>query len=205
MYHFRIGMMLLGLAIGSASLAQMWEWQNPSPQGNLLTDVDATGLQTAWAVAQAGAILHTRDGGAHWDLQASGTSNDLTNVDFVDANHGWITGGWGTILRTSDGGMHWTQQSSGTTNWLYGLSFVDTSHGWAAGDGLILHTSNGGATWSPQPFVGSCYFFSVHFVSATQGWAVGERDMVASALITRVTGERRGNTSPAPSTIRGHW
>jgi len=45
--------------------------------------------RTGWVVGNGGAILATRNGGDHWELQNSGTDKDLFGVDFVDARMGW--------------------------------------------------------------------------------------------------------------------
>jgi hypothetical protein len=49
-------------------------------------------------------IFTTTDGGEHWTLQESKTSQSLHTVCFVDAKTGWVVGGSGIILKTSMGG-----------------------------------------------------------------------------------------------------
>jgi photosystem II stability/assembly factor-like uncharacterized protein len=51
-----------------------------------------------------GVIFRTKDGGATWVRQESGTTNGLSGVSFTDANTGTAVGQAGTILRTTDGG-----------------------------------------------------------------------------------------------------
>src|SRR5229473_129897 len=117
----------------SESLAQSgWYWQNPRPQGNVLSAVSVVDSNTATAVGTLGTIVRTTDGGATWAVQTSGTTNTLTGVSFVDANIGTVVGAWGTILRTTDGGATWTPQWSGT-DLFYGLSFVDANIGTVVG------------------------------------------------------------------------
>ena len=45
-----------------------------------------------WAVGSSGTIVATSDGGAHWQVQTSGTDADLSAVAFPDATHGWAVG-----------------------------------------------------------------------------------------------------------------
>jgi photosystem II stability/assembly factor-like uncharacterized protein len=58
----------------------------------------------AWALGHNGTILRTKDGGATWALQSTGTSNELSGIFFVDAYNGWAVGENGLILHTTTGG-----------------------------------------------------------------------------------------------------
>ena len=66
------------------------------------------GPETGWAVSGKGTILATRDGGATWTAQKSGTGQHLYGVDFAGPETGWAVGDRGTILATCDGGATWT-------------------------------------------------------------------------------------------------
>ena len=106
-----------------------------------------------WAVGDAGTILATTDGGAHWKAQRSGTTLPLSPFPSSTTP---MAGQWATtwswvdvILATTNGGATWTTQSSGATAYLYGVAFGDDSHGWAVGDGgTMLTTADGGAHWN---------------------------------------------------------
>lgn len=124
-------------------------------------------------------LLHTTDGGDHWNAQAPPNSNDLNALSFVDENSGYAVGQYGTILFTADGGTNWSPQSSGTSSHLYGVCFTDADTGWAVGQyGTILHTSDGGENWNPQSSGTSDTLRSVYFVDASTGWAVGEHGTI---------------------------
>lgn len=80
--------------------------------------VHFAGKSAGWVVGDNGAILATRNGGARWARQTSGTDLDLRAVDFLDERRGWIGGSrfnfsvsrnsvHGVILRTVDGGERW--------------------------------------------------------------------------------------------------
>jgi photosystem II stability/assembly factor-like uncharacterized protein len=132
----------------TASFAQGWYWQNPSPIGNPVSIVVAFDPQTAIAIGSDG-IVRTSDGGASWTL-LTGMTDHIYAVSFVDANIGTGVGLFGTILRTTDGGASWTRQDSGTTLALLGVSFVDANTGTAVGgsctEGIILRTTDGGTS-----------------------------------------------------------
>src|SRR5206468_10994002 len=87
----------------STNARAQWVWQNPLPQGNGLFGLSFTDANNGTAVGWYGTILRTTDGGRHWIIQSSGTTNLLYGVSFVDANNGTVVGANGTILRTADG------------------------------------------------------------------------------------------------------
>ena len=120
-----------------------WVKQHFDGQG-YLADVSFADAQHGWAVGWDGKIIATRDGGATWSAQASGTTLDLLGVSFTDTTHGWAVGD-SLILATTDGGVHWTPQANfGFT----AVSFGDASHGCAVLAGSAAYTSDGGAHWT---------------------------------------------------------
>jgi photosystem II stability/assembly factor-like uncharacterized protein len=64
-----------------------------------------------------GTILHTEDGGDHWQTQHTIKEVGLSGMYFKDAKSGWITGcneqGLGWLLHTDDGGSTWTKEELG--------------------------------------------------------------------------------------------
>ncbi len=68
-----------------------WIWQNPKPQGNVLTDVVVFDDNSAIAVGGSSTILKTTNSGIDWNVQhrAGGTASYLNDVSFVGENTGW--------------------------------------------------------------------------------------------------------------------
>lgn len=93
-----------------------WSWQNPIPQGNALYDVFVFNRDSAIAVAGAGAIVKTIDGGINWQCVhlSDRYCPNLYSVHFIDSNTGWAVGDSGAIYKTIDGGNNWSRQNSGT-------------------------------------------------------------------------------------------
>ncbi|MEZ0203546.1 YCF48-related protein [Ideonella sp.] len=142
-----------------------------------LNSVYCVNSSKCWAVGNVGTILATTDGGASWQPQASGSSQNLTSVNFnADGTRGWAVGEGGTILATTNGGAYWKPQASGSPQNLTSVSFsADGTHGWAVGEGgTILATTDGGASWKPQANSSSQRLTSVSFsADGAKGWAVG--------------------------------
>ena len=102
-----------------------------------------------WAVGEEGSILHTADGGEHWQPQTSGTVETLAAL-CGGGTELWIVGTDGTILYSADGGQTWQPQVSGTAHHLLGV-FNIGSELWSVGyGGAILHSVDGGRSWQRE-------------------------------------------------------
>lgn len=210
------GQVILHTSDGGATWVQQYE--KTPPMGNLfsyfrLDAVSFVDSQHGWATGSSetfdengwkshGAILHTSDGGAHWEEQgeelADGLSPELFDVQFLDTQHGWAldkghyddaTGTHSLFLaKTDDAGAHWSWVSTGVEGNLAigfaivqgGLHFTDSQNGWAVGGlGTIIHTADGGSSWEQQELDcghPSCPWHLMHviFTSASEGWISGE-------------------------------
>ncbi|MGY4494298.1 WD40/YVTN/BNR-like repeat-containing protein [Pseudomonas sp. TE3610] len=112
--------------------------QAPVPVSTSLTAVQFIDGQRGWAVGHGGVVLHSADGGEHWQLQldghkgaalelaaaqlagnpqrlaaaqrlvADGADKPLLAASFTDARHGLVTGAYGLALYTEDGGATWS-------------------------------------------------------------------------------------------------
>jgi hypothetical protein len=120
-----------------------WKQQNMSLYSTYFVDA-----HNGWAVGDGGTILATRNGGANWQPQFSGTSQNLNGVYFADARTGWAVGAGGIILATRNGGANWQLQTSSTRSDLSRIHFGDARTGWAVGaQGVRVRA--GPATYAP--------------------------------------------------------
>jgi photosystem II stability/assembly factor-like uncharacterized protein len=112
----------------------------------------------AWA-AGPGAIVHSSDGGEHWEMLARSTSENgylaAYALDFVTSWEGWLVSHNGLLMRTNDAGYHWTPVAlplpKGERPTLRDIQFIDRRRGWVVGErGAIFHTEDGGITWRRQ-------------------------------------------------------
>lgn len=90
------------------------------PVRTTLTAVAAVDAQV-WAVGHDGVIVHSADGGEHWQIQrkdpwhaptgeAAGDPRQgapLLGVLFISPKQGFAVGAYSLALRTDDGGEHW--------------------------------------------------------------------------------------------------
>ncbi|MCK4328561.1 hypothetical protein KAX02_01840 [candidate division WOR-3 bacterium] len=154
------------------------EWHEvESPTTKDLYSVFALSENNAWAVGEAGVIIHWN--GSDWSTVESPTEAHLSSIYFVSPNDGWAVGGCsynrsGTILHYD--GNSWHKVESPTSEGLYSVYFPSSEEGWAVGGcgisgGIILHYHDG--RWSevesPTPIpLSDCYF-----LSPNNGWVVG--------------------------------
>lgn len=98
-----------------------------------------------------GIILHTTDGGNHWEIQygdPQSSDRAVTDLRFLDASHGWAvqrTNGASRLLHTRDGKL-W--MAAGTINVnLRDYMFTSETKGVALSGNVIEATQDGGRTW----------------------------------------------------------
>ncbi len=127
------------------------------PVNLTLTAVSFVDAREGWAVGHGGTVLHTGDGGEHWQLQHQDLGRDqpLFSVYFRDAQNGWATGLWSLLLATSDGGKSWTPVTLGAPEGQKraDLNLLDVfespSHKLfiTAEQGKVLSSDDGGKSW----------------------------------------------------------
>ena len=145
--------------------------------------------QHGWAVGGKGALLATKDGGAHWQAQRKPTEDSLRDVFFVNEQVGWLVcersmfdqhkldDRRAYLLKTETGGASWRHieaTGSDLETVLVRIIFADEQHGWTFGEeGALYATTDGGATWTRQRVPTRHLLLGGTFLDQTQGWLVG--------------------------------
>jgi photosystem II stability/assembly factor-like uncharacterized protein len=148
-----------------------------------------------------GTIRATRNGGATWKQQKSGTIwEDPGAVAFANARCGWVVGcavldingkpeggGVNALFATIDGGATWKRQISGTKYLITAIACANATRAWAIGadyahNGIILATTNGGARWKKQMVTTTENFNGVAFADAEHGWVVGDDGIIFATI-----------------------
>ncbi len=151
---------------GKTWTTQYKELMGTSRFGTGLLGIFFINNDIGWISARNGTVLHTEDGGMHWERQKIGSSfeDQLIGIQFINPKVGWIAGiggneEWmGIVLQTVDGGKHWEKQYSIKDVGLTGIFFMDEKIGWLTGlsedggSGWLLHTADGGAKWMKEEF-----------------------------------------------------
>lgn len=137
-----IALIIIFLSFRFTTNAQ-WFWQNPSPTGNWLADVQLISSQVGWAVGESGTLLKTVDGGTNWINKSISSNLDLRGINFIDDSHGIIVG-WNSIIKTTDAGKSWSVNQS-TGLYLDDVQFIDVNIGYAVGVYGIYKTTDGGS------------------------------------------------------------
>ena len=175
----------LGLAVVSATSRQVAA--GGATLRDHLYDVCVRAGGNAWAVGAFGTIVHSKDGGATWETQSSGTTEHLLGVDFVDDKNGWVVGRSAVILRTQDGGQTWSPQATEDKNHLFDVAALSPERAVAIGDwGTILVTTDG-STWQKRSLDRDIILNSQSWVDPDHGWIVGEAGLIVATTDGGVT------------------
>jgi len=141
-----------------------WRQAASVPTRVTLTDVTFVDSERGWAVGHDRVVLHTRDGGEHWELQFAAPEDEapLLGVWFENARHGIAVGAFGLLLETTDGGRTWERrQMNDDPEEDFHLNAI---FGGPAGGifvpaefGSIFRSRDGGASWERMhpPYEGS--------------------------------------------------
>jgi cysteine-rich repeat protein len=145
-----------------------WCTISPVPTTVDLFGVRGSAADDAWAVGDAGTILHWN--GTAWSSTTSGT-RALRGVWAASATAAWAVGDSATIRRWN--GTAWTAESAGSvTSDLFDVRGTSDTDVWAVGaDGRILHRTGG--TWSAVSSGSSRTLHGVWAPMATQVFAGG--------------------------------
>ncbi len=150
-----------------------WEKLNPQVVKDI-NDVFFINSSEGWIVGSSGTILHTVDGGVHWEIQQTNPSYFLQSVWFQNDSSGWIAGNAGILLSTSDKGKNWSASGSPLSTNYIDIMFCDATNGWIVGEeGIILHSVDGGKHWQYQHAGVQEPILSVSFTDPNNGWLAG--------------------------------
>ncbi len=119
-----------------------------------IDDLHFINTKEGWAITAhrmrgTGYILHTVDGGDHWEIQAR-TNQHGVGVHFMNETSGWVVLVNGASLLTTDGGTTWQQTLSTTSagTRLHAVKFRNHTEAWGiANDKKLLTTHNQGKHW----------------------------------------------------------
>ncbi len=116
-----------------------------APDGNHGWAVGGEGkrlVNGGWAQPEKPVVLHTTDGGLHWERQnLPEMKTPLTDVWAVSDKEAWISSFWGYALpnwlparlfHTTDAGRTWKDETPSHMS-IRKLFFLDAAHGWAVG------------------------------------------------------------------------
>lgn len=159
---------------------ELWKPQSSGIDKDL-NGVFALDENTAWAVGNKGAIIHTTDGGNSWQNQTSGVDINLSQVFFIDKQYGWAVGDKPNVLRTEDGGATWqnVRINHKKASVVQGVYFFNKDEGCIVGGGpqyyqpgFIAYTNDGGKTFTIKHFLNDFAVDSLFFLNKDIGWAI---------------------------------
>ena len=115
------------------------------------TEVLSPDPAVRWRIGAPGVLDQSRDGGATWDRQTTGTDIALAAGTSPSPSVCWLVGRAGTILLTTDG-RRWQRVPLSEPVDLVAVQAADARTATvSAGDGRRFRTTDGGTTWVQLP------------------------------------------------------
>lgn len=130
----------------------------PALQGVGLFDLHVVNAAEAWAVGEAGTLLHTTDSGSTWNKVPLPGANAAIALYGITAKSGvmYLSGDSGVVYKSPDNGVNWSLCTTSImpTIMLQGIWAITQDRVFAVGQypagqdrGFIAYTVNGGITW----------------------------------------------------------
>jgi hypothetical protein len=159
-----------------------------------LADVQFVTPLVGWVVGR-NRILHTADGGGHWQVQRRARHSGLREIDAVSPSRAWAVGR-NVVLATTNGGATWRRVND-TCPTITSVHFFSSRAGVAIGRDEVLRTSDRGKSWhhvaAPRRAQSVC------LSGRHRGW------LGAHGQIYRTTdGGRRWRLAVAGPRVQGH-
>jgi photosystem II stability/assembly factor-like uncharacterized protein len=183
----------------------IWEPVNYSEDAEL-NDVFFVSPEVGWVAGlkrtdagEGGFIIHTTDGGEHWNLQMGdphSATRSITNLFFLDPTHGWAGQFGGQLLRTTDGD-NW--ESAGEYGTLHPYNFVSPTTGFSIDGGQLNRSDDAGNSWKTSftcrasvevqglKHDDDCRFQSLHFATAQVGYVASSQLSDKSSAVFKTT------------------
>jgi photosystem II stability/assembly factor-like uncharacterized protein len=205
-------------APAARSMKAIWEPVN-YPEDLELNDVFFVTDQEGWitggkSALRGGVILHTTDGGDHWDVQVGDPESSdraFHGLRFIDATHGWATQTTGSeerLLHTTDG-AHWRTTGKIKEHYV-DYQFTSESNGIAVHGTQIYATRDGGRSWDPAFECRSkvlvngltqevnCEWVRLQFLTPQTGFAIGKNALDLAFVARTDDGGQSWNLMTAP-------
>jgi|GEM_PF-3240548 len=162
---------ILIFIISTLVMAQ-WEWQNPTPFGNGLTEVQFLNSSVGYACGYGGTIIKTINGGENWIALENDINDLIIDIFFITEETGWlITYNSHEIYETTNGGEDWEVNGNLSPKYATSIWFIDEMKGFASGYQYLLSTSDGGSTWEE---INSVYLTNeIYFLDSNVGFVGG--------------------------------
>ena len=183
--------MLFTLLILNPSIVNcQWHWQNPTPIGKPIYDMQFIDSTTGYVCGYGGMILKTINGGTKWVELEIPSDGLIIRVFFLNTDIGWyLSYSDMSLFKTTDAGLTWEFLSSFSPKYATTIWFVNELVGFAGGYSSLLKTTDGGLTWVEDSNIYSPY--SIFFLNENTGF-VGSTNRINKTTDGGITWAHKG-------------
>lgn len=174
-YHFPV-------TIKSYDTGSTWETNYPITQKKLFS-VSFCDSLNGFACGEDHTLLHTSDGGKHWEIKTVQEYIDLyISVYCINPSTAYCLNNNGWIYKTIDSGNNWINKYLYFHN-LKDVCFINLSKGFCVGEnGVILITNDEGESWT-EIFSGTLEtLYEIDFINENVGYIAGGSGIVLKTV-----------------------
>ena len=128
-------------------------WVEVLNVARVFNDIYFINENIGFAVANAGRMQRTQDGGTTWEEILPGTTLNLFAIGFTDEQNGILISQNGLLFRTNDSGLTWLEDTSQADFDLYDL-FIRGDNIWIVGrNNVRMRSNDSGLSFITSPFI----------------------------------------------------
>jgi len=161
----------------SGILLYQWFWQNPTPIGKPINDMQFIDSLNGYVCGNGGMILKTTNGGLKWEELEVPPDQLIIRIFFLNKDIGWyLSYRDKSLYKTTDAGINWSFVSSFSPKYARSFWFVNELKGFAVGYQKLLKTSDGGLSWIEDTNIG--FPHSIQFLNENLGY-IGSNNRIS--------------------------
>ena len=178
------------LVFNSSIILCQWHWQNPTPIGKPIYDMQFIDSIAGYVCGYGGMILKTTDAGLNWNEVETSSDGLIFRIFFLNRDIGWyLSYSDMSLFKTTNAGLTWEFISSFSPKYATTIWFVNELTGFAGGYFYLLKTIDGGLTWLEDTSIFSPY--SIFFLNENTGF-IGSTNRINKTTDGGVTWTYKG-------------
>jgi len=146
-------------------------WENAPTKGFKIYSISFSDSENGWAVSKLGEVLHSNDGGNHWEIVAN--SSDSVFADQIL----WCADIYCSVMTTTNGGSSWQPYADKEQEHFCLVYFKNNNTGWQTAEEFLNKVVVTVNTFiernDKESLIEKAYQCTEYYTDIYSGWALG--------------------------------